>query len=228
MKDICKYLLILLLLFKGIDISAQEDSPFQFGIKAGGNLFCTTTNLTDIADKKIKIGYEAGLTAEYAFSDNFYLQSGISFITKGAVLKGKEGTSTDENHWTQTINLQYLQIPVLPTYKFELVSDTEVFFSLGPYIAYGIGGKSTRKNTYVNSDRKTEKEKMDSFGKNSLKDVDLGLKFCAGIELDKYIFAWSYEFGLLNLEQKNNELNSLFNTKHYRNRGLSISAGYKF
>lgn len=226
MKD--KLLLVLFLLWGYGAVYAQEDSPFQFGIKTGGNLYSSSINMKDLAAKKLKIGYQIGLSAEYAVSDGFYLQSGVFFKTKGIRLKGKTGTSEDEAYWSQSINLQYLQLPILATYKIELVSDTKVFFNVGPYIAYGIGGKSTIKERYLNSTRTNEKRNTDSFGDNRMKKIDYGLKYSIGLEYEKFVFEWSYELGLVDIGSDNSEINSILNDKRFRNQGLALSVGYKF
>lgn len=222
-----KLLLMIFLSLSSIFIYAQ-DSPFQFGVKGGGNLFGTSMDIKDYADKKIKIGYLVGLSAEYEFTDNFYLQSGIYFITKGVKLKGDIGSSTEKKHWKQTFNMQYLELPLLATYKIEMVSDTKVFFNAGPYVSYGIGGKTSILNDYVNLDNTVVKEKLDIFGDNRMKEFDFGLKFGIGLEFEKFTFEWSYEFGLVDVEHKNNELNSLLNDNHYKNKGILLLVGYKF
>lgn len=186
MRD--KLYLILFLLWGYGAVHAQGDSPFQFGIKAGGNLYSSSVDIADIAAKKLKVGYQIGLSAEYGFSDDFYLQSGVFYITKGMRLKGKSGASEEEAHWSQSINLQYLQMPLLAAYKMELVTNTKVFFSAGPYIAYGINGESTKKNRYINSTRTDDKKKVESFGESRMKKLDYGLKYSMGIEFEKFIF----------------------------------------
>lgn len=219
-----KLLLVLLLLSGFITVYAQEYSPFQFGVKAGGNLYSTAMNIEDIAAKKLKIGYQVGLTGEYEFSESFYLQSGLFFVTKGVRIKG----SGESSHWSQSIGLQYLQLPVLATYKIELIEDTKIFFNAGPYVAYGIRGKSSRKDRFIDSTRADEKGKLDSFGDNRMKRFDFGLKYSIGMEFEKFLFEWSYELGLKDIEEKNNEISPIFDNKHFKNQGLSLSVGYKF
>lgn len=222
-----KVLLMIFLSLSSIFIYAQ-DSPFQFGIKGGGNLFSTSMNIKDYADKKIKIGYQIGLSAEYEFSDNFYLETGVYFVTKGVKLRGDIGSSAEKTHWKQTFNMQYLELPLLATYKIELVSDTKIFFNIGPYVGYGIGGKASILNDYVNLDNAVNKDKLDIFGDNRMKEIDFGLKFGLGLEFEKFTFGWSYEFGLIDVEHKNNELNYLLNNKHYKHKGIMLLVGYKF
>lgn len=226
MKD--KLFLILFLLWGYESMHAQEGSSFQFGIKAGGNLYSSSVDIKDDAAKKLKVGYQVGLSAEYAFTDDFYLQSGVFFVTKGIRLKGKSGVFEDESHLSQAIELQYLQLPVLATYKIELLTDTKVFFNAGPYIAYGIGGKTTTKYRYVNSTREDGRRKIDSFGDNRMKKFDYGFKYSIGLEFEKFLFEWSYELGFVDITDSDNEINLIFNNKHFRNQGLSLSAGYKF
>lgn len=222
-----KSLLIVLILLSTNVLYAQESS-FQFGIKGGGNLYSSSINIENLAAKKLKIGYQIGLSAEYAVSESFYLQSGIFYVTKGIRLKGKSGTSEDEINWSQSINLQYLQLPILAAYKIELVTDTKMFFNAGPYIAYGIGGKTNQKNRYINSTRAAEKRSMDSFGDNRMQKIDYGLKYAIGLEFEKFVFEWNYELGLVDIGSDDSELNPILNDKRFRNQGLSLLVGYKF
>lgn len=222
-----KSLLILLLIGYGI-VYAQEDEPFQFGVKIGGNLYSTSMNVEDVADKKLKVGYQVGLTAEYAFTENFYLQSGVFFVTKGVKIKGKTGNSENEKSYSQSINLQYLQLPLLATFKLEMDTDIKAYFGVGPYIAYGIGGKSNTTNRYVDPTRADEGDNLNSFGDNRMKELDFGFKYNVGLEFEKFLFEWGYDFGLMNIERKNSKINSLLNNKHFKNKGISLSVGYKF
>jgi hypothetical protein len=227
MKKVYKLILIISLLFIGINASAQYGSPLRFGVKAGLNLNSASMDIKNVAIKNLKIGYDVGLTAEYQMSDLFYLQSGAYFTTKGAVLKS-EKASSDIKNWKNSVNLQYVQVPLLASFKLEMVTDTKLFVNMGPYFAYGIGGKTIVKNDYTDADTPSTKDEYNSFDDSYFKKFDFGLMYGAGIEFEKFVYGIQFEFGLLNIAEKSNGLNPQINTKGFKNKGVSFNIGYKF
>lgn len=228
MKNIYRLLFTVIFLLQGYALSAQDYKTFQLGIKAGGNLYSTSLNVDDAIAKNVKPGFLVGLTAEYAFSESAYLQTGLDFFTKGAVLKRTETIDGGTMDWKQTFNMQYFQVPVMFAYKLLMVSDIQVYFHGGIYAAYGIGGKSSynMKTKAVNG---TEEEiKQDTFGDNGFKKFDYGIRFGSGVEFDKFLVGLDFEYGLANISQSSNQLSTLLDGRNYKNRGVTLSVGYKF
>ena len=86
MKRIYKLTLVALIAFSSTSLFAQ--SPVKFGIDAGVNL--SNSSLDDSGvDKKAKVGFQIGVVAEYEFAPDFFLQSGLSFTTKGSKYEEK-------------------------------------------------------------------------------------------------------------------------------------------
>lgn len=228
MKNIRNLLFVILLSSLSYGLFAQE-SRFQFGIKAGGDLYSTTLDVGDDIDKKVKPCFHVGLTAEYAFSETAYLQTGVGYVTKGAVIKDTENIANGSLQWTQKFSMQYIQVPVMFAYKLMMVSDVQIYFHGGPYFAYGIGGKSTYETKEKSlADVAKGKEKQDSFSKDGLKKFDYGIKFGAGLEFEKFVVGLDFEYGLANISQKKSGLSPLLEGKNFRNKGVSLSVGYKF
>lgn len=100
-------------------------------------------------------------------------------------------------------------MPVLAIYTYELTDDRKVFGGLGPYFAYGIGGK-------IKGDGFSEKAFDKDFG---FKRFDVGLTFTAGYKFNK---KWSvrlaYDLGLANIEQDSFD--------KAKNRCFSLNIGY--
>jgi len=181
----------------------------------------------DFIDKKAKIGFQAGIMAEYALTTPFYLQTGLFLNTKGTKLKMTDetiGGSGGTIHMNQTLNQMYLQMPVYAVYKMYITYNTCVFFNLGPYIAYGIGGKNKIK-TSVNNEAEvvTEDDTFGSSGELSygyLKKFDFGLSGGVGAEIGRIIIGLSSEFGLTNISNNDNY--------KYKNVTSYLTVGYKF
>jgi len=238
MKNFIKSVLVFSLLLQSIDSPAQDiedESRFSVGVKIGINLSNTSLEKKSIedSDKKAKAGLIAGISMEYAMTDNFYLQSGLMFTIKGMKL---EGTSmwipSGETRWKQTVNMQYLQIPLMAAYKFNISSNTKLFVQAGPYFAYGIGGSSKLKNKYYDlGDKEPDEEKFSTFGNEGLKRFDFGLTGGIGVEFGDIIVGLSYEHGLIDINQKDNKINRLFDESKCMNRSGSLSLlslGYRF
>lgn len=228
MKIIHKLFFAVLLLFVSLSSFAQDDSSFRLGIKLGGNLYSTALRVGNDFNKKIKPGFQVGLMAEYAMSETFYLQSGVEFITKGIVLKSTQKIEDGTSSLTKSIGLQYIQVPLMATYKLIVGSDVKVYFRGGPYTAFGIGGKTTIKRKYKNLDMVNSKDKQDSFGDNAFKDFDLGLKFGSGLEINRFVIGLDFEYGLISINRDNNTMTSSLSGKNFKNKGVTLSAGYYF
>jgi hypothetical protein len=129
--------------------------------------------------------------------DHLSVMSGLEFIQKNSKY---EGTKT---------KLNYLQVPVLAIYTYDLGDDRKVFGGLGPYFAYGLGGK-------IKGGGFSEK----AFDKDlGFKRFDAGLTLTAGYKINK---KWSvriaYDLGLANIQHE-----SFDKTK---NRSFSVNIGY--
>lgn len=109
----------------------------SFGIRAGVNFQNLNGEFlgTDM-DNKIKTGFNVGVNAEIPLADEFYLQPGLLFTTKGADL--------DDNN-NSKFNISYLELPVTFLYK-PLLGTGHLLLGVGPYAGYAIGGKIKRDN----------------------------------------------------------------------------------
>lgn len=136
-------------------------------------------------------------TSAGEFLDHLGVMSGLEFIQKNSKYEGAK------------TRLNYLQVPILAIYTHDLSDDRKVFGGLGPYFAYGLGGK-------VKGDGFSEKAFDNEFG---FKRFDAGLTFTAGYKFHKkWHVRLAYNLGLTNIEQE-----SFDKTK---NRSFSVSIGY--
>jgi len=218
MKKI-KVVLFAVALLIGVSASAQ-DQKITYGIKAGVNM----SNMSgDIDGNKVKIGFNAGVTLDYAFTPDLYLLTGLEFTTKGFKLDekldlGDFGFGGIGNVDAKvTFNPMYLQIPVHVGYKLTIADNTRINFHAGPYVAYGVGGKITAK---VNVAGAEGKESESIFGDGKFKRFDFGLGLGAGVEFGKIGVGLGYDFGLVNILDANGA--------SVKNGNAYLSVGYKF
>lgn len=187
-------------------------------------------NMSDVAgdaeDTKLKPSFHIGIGTDYELNPNMAIQSGLFFTSKGTKVENVHETDNFGRKFYKetTINANFLQLPVHFAYKIDTSQDTKVVLHAGPYIAYGVGGK-TKYNVRadakdLNEVIKSLPEKMDTFDKDKgLKRFDAGIGFGIGAELSGFIFDLGYEIGFANLGDNEVDINS-------RNTYLSI--GYKF
>ena len=189
-------------------VSAQE---LSLGVKGGLNI----SNLSGkgVDDAKMKLGFHVGLGADYEFAPNMAVQSGLLFTTKGAKAKelGVEGT----------LDMMYLQLPVHFAYKMDINPGTRFVLHAGPYVAYGVGGKTKFEEKGVSLS-------FDTFGKRKIggvevegaKRFDAGLGIGAGFEFGQFLVDLGWDMGLVNVgRDKDNKITT-------QNGYLSL--GYKF
>lgn len=179
---------------------AQEAGTVKFGVQAGANLSNFAGDLDDLDDLDAKVGFQVGVTADYFLSQNLFLQSGLAYTTKGAK-KEVLGVKT-------TMNLNYLQLPVRIGYAIPVSEGFSVNLNAGPYVAYGIGGKT-----------KVGDLKSDSFGDDGLKEFDFGIGGGVGAEFGAIAINLGYEYGLADLGSDNIKVNNV---------NAYLTLGYKF
>lgn len=187
----------------------------SFNAKAGLNL---STHIGDGSDDaKFIPGARVGVGMEYQFTDLLSLQPSLFFSMKGA--KYEFGNSDNYFKYKQ----YYMELPVNVQFRVNIVDDTNFIFATGPYLAYGVGGKSTLKgsvnlpilgNYSKNSDIKT----FDDEEGMGLNRFDAGWNIGAGVELGQYIIGINTQLGFCKLHDD----------LSLKNANIGINLGYKF
>lgn len=177
-------------------------------VKWDAKVGMSMTNLTGDMDGDMKIGYNVGVGMDYAFSEDWSLQSGLNFTGKGEGIK---------------IKMNYVELPILAAYKFALGENMKFVVNAGPYLAVGLGGKMTVDGEDGGSVKLFSKE--DGAEEALMKRFDLGIQYGIGLEVGEHY--------LVNLTGQNGFINPL-NDKVWgeelstKNMAFSISVGYRF
>lgn len=218
MKTIIKTSLIAIALLIGVSVNAQ-DKPITFGVKAGVGI----SNFSgDFNNTKAKVGFNAGITLDYALTSDLYLLTGLDFATKGSKL--------DENSGLK-MNLSYLQLPVHLGYKLAIMDNAKIVFRAGPYIGYAVDGKWNVKAGGVEGnvsafgdEAKAEGLKMSRF--------DFGLGAGVGVEFGQIGVGIGCDFGLANISDFGkinvDGLDLDASNVKVRNMNAYLTLGYKF
>lgn len=197
----------------------SQNEKWTFGIEAGIN-YSNSTEDTAPFEKKKPILYKVGIELGYSFNKYLFIQSGLAYSAKG--LKSKGGGRIGEMNVNGSIDLfqQVLQIPVYLGHEIDL-EKSKLSFMAGPYIAYGIGGK-TKANGVINN--KPFTKEVNTFGDARILDkVDFGIGFGLNYEIRHLYFKAGYELGILNIGHSNIMGGNL----DYKNRILSAVIGYR-
>lgn len=199
-------------------VSIVSFSQISWNAKVGMNM----SNLTDVDDSSMKIGYNVGVGMEYQISDMWSIQPSLMLTTKGA----KTDLSVSESGYSvkteETYNPMYLELPIMAAARFAVSDNMNIVVSAGPYLAYGIGGKYKNEvSASYQGETESVTEKSDIFGKDGLdaKRFDFGLGVGVALEINKFFVGLNGEFGLTKLTDGDNAP---------KNTNFSIGVGYKF
>lgn len=193
-------------------IVTAASAQTSLGVKGGVNM--SNFYGDELNDNNVKIGFHIGLAADYEFMYNHAIQTGLFFTTKGAKYDGSFGSVSGE----VSVNPMYLQLPVHYAYKIDVSPGTRVVLHAGPYLAYGIGGKSKVKVS--SSGGSTETDGVDVFGDNGFKRFDAGLGLGVGAEFGPILVDLGWDMGLVDI--------SGVSDANIKNQNAYLSVGYKF
>lgn len=203
MRALVKTTIVAIALFVGVTVNAQN-LPVQFGVKGGVNL----SNITDGDNGgDAKVGFNVGITLDYAIASDLYLLTGLEYSMKGMKDSGIK------------LNLSYLQLPVHVGYKMSMTENTKIVLHAGPYLGYAVDGKW--KVGSVSVDAFSDEFNDATEGAVKLGRFDFGLGLGVGLEVDKISIGLGYDFGLTNI------YDGSFDGK-LRNMNAYLSVGYKF
>lgn len=228
-----KRLVLLAVLAAGMMFSAKAQET-TWGIRGGLNLSKVSNKYTGPIDDggsksdyegnfKNRVGFHLGVILDWGLCERFYIQPGLFFTTRGAKIEGsEEGVGLE-----MKIHTSYLQLPILASYRIPLTDYIQWQINAGPYLAYGLGGKtklavgpnSMEGDSFGSLDKKDTEEV-----RGGLKRFDAGLSFGTGISIRKMYFGLSYDLGLANIADK-----AQWGSDYkIRNRNCAVTVGYNF
>lgn len=173
-------------------MSAQEEG-IRFGAKAGLNIASITGDDTDDLDSRTSL--HIGAVAEIPISEKFAFQPELLYSAQGA----KQDIGGDD----LVLALDYLNLPLMAKY----------------YVAEGFSLQAGPQVGFLLSSKvKLDGDSVDAEGVN---DIDFGLNFGLGYQLDMGLFFdGRYNLGLSNINDEGDSDN--------QNGVIQFSVGYKF
>lgn len=217
------FLTAALLTVASITTQAQDkkttESGISFGVRAGVSL--QNINGRDVNDNKLQNKlvprFQGGVNVEIPLAHEFFLQPGVMFAAKGTEFK-----SSNTN-----LSLSYIEVPVNFLFK-PVVGTGKLLLGAGPYVGFGIAGKSKPENgssssvTFKNSITVAEALSGPYYRK-----MDAGANLLFGYEMvNNLSVQLNAQLGLAKI---NPDIEGISNNKTmYRNTGFGLSIGYRF
>lgn len=173
-------------------------------------------------DENTRASYRIGGIIDIAMSSPFAVQTGVLIMGKG----GKSQFGSSSGGYTRTMSPAYLEIPADVLFKPNITRGLRLYMGLGPYVAFGIGGKSKYTGN-VPAGSFTDNHRL-HFGKQAdddMKKRDIGGNALAGFEFNSgFLLGVSYGLSFTNNAPSEN----LNGPRILRNKVFGISMGYLF
>lgn len=181
----------------------STDEKVTFGVRGGVNF----SNNSFINDGNTRTGFHAGVIIDIPFVESFGLQTGLFYSSKGTSYEALDGDIEE------TISMNYLELPILASYRYNFNEATQFQFNTGPYVAYGLSG-TLKVKEYGGIT-----QKADFFDFDDTKRFDVGWQVGCGLKFAKnFYIGVAYEFGFMNVVDDAKSKNSNF----------MVSAGVQF
>lgn len=218
-------ILVLTVSISTLAFFAKAQESTTFGIRAGVNFqnINGKDQMDDKLENDLKTGFHVGVNAEVPVAPDFYLQPGVLFTTKGAKI--------DEGGIDYKVNISYIEVPINFLYK-PVLGTGKLLLGIGPYVAFGIGGKLKDSDSDADEDIKFEKEITQTQYVSApsnyayLKRFDAGGNLLFGYEMsNKVSVQLNAQLGLVNI---NPEIEGISNDNtKFKNTGFGVSLGYR-
>ncbi|MDR1161598.1 MAG: PorT family protein [Tannerellaceae bacterium] len=189
-------------------------------------------------------GWKLGAGVEYDLNERFSLKSGLYYTQRGYSLSYLSGGPYSSPSYTADyyyggdyyqggsrymsvkINRQFLQLPVMAKFAWDIKKDVRVNVAAGPYIALSIRDDwewisyseidhDGRGGGYLG-----EYQSGSGYGSSAVRPFDWGLSGSVGIEVNNWVANMGYDLSLAK-EGSWDDVRANYHT-------LSLSVGYKF
>lgn len=179
------------------------DKTVYYGVRFGLNL--STINGDEVEGSGTHPGISLGAIMGVNVSDDnpVCLETGIFYSQKGSKKNGYE------------VNLNYIEMPVLIKFGFELSNDLILTPLAGPYFSYGVAGTIKTPTTARETVYGTEKYHR----------WDMGFKLGCGAEYSRFYIEVGAQLGIANIyKNKENAINEISqrNNNFYVQVGLNL------
>lgn len=199
--------------------------PSVLGISSGASL--------GVACVVLLSGAMGGVGMNYELNRTWVFQPSLNFVSIGA---------REEVEYVGKVNMNelYIQLPIMMAARLNLGKNYSASLSAGPYIAYGVGGKTSGEmeeydySSEYNPNR-SYRFRIDTFGnriddKMGNKRFDAGLMFGLNIEYHKFIFGAELQLGMIKVNDQLDNLLQSSGIEKFSPKNLAsfFTVGYRF
>ena len=194
--------MIAAMMIAAVSVNAQNEvGQITLQPKVGINISTMTGDI--LAGKKAKVGFVAGVEAEYGIAENFGIDFGVLYSMEGFKLSAEDYINGSGN---VNINLDYINIPILAQY----------YPIKGLAIKAGIQpGFNVRHKASYDGDSVD----LDHFGIMDVKSFNFSIPVGLSYEYENFVLDARYNIGITKLFK---------DWEQGRNSTFSITIGYKF
>lgn len=189
-------------------LTIAASAQITWNVKAGAGVATLWGSGSEGA--KPHVVAKIGVGIEKPFSSNFSLMPSLEVALKGVKFENKRYTNDGIYDLNTTIDLLYVQVPILVAYRFNLSDAWNMTLKAGPYAAYEV---------YEHTKFSLGSESVSSSNKLEVKKFDAGVDVGFDIEYHRFVFGVEAEMGFLSL---------LGNSTDIKNLAFYATIGYKF
>lgn len=175
-----------------------------YGFRIGPSISGITGSAFDFGSPRV--GLSVGAVVGFPLSDvtPLFIESGVTYVGKGG--------NDKENGLDIRSRMDYLELPIVFKYSFEVQENFAIQPMFGGYFSYGIGGET--------KDYKTHATPVATFSGQFFNRFDAGFKFGVGAQYDLFYAELVYDLGLVNISHET------YSTAH--NSAFLINFGVNF
>lgn len=208
MKKITLAVLVLLL------VATSSHAQFRAGVKGGANLSSIDMSMQSLELEiyKPRVGFHAGLMAEYMFSRHFGLHTELMYFNSGANIdadKYLQGVETPEGvEMEGHVSMNTFQLPLYVKTKFMLANNLQLYVMGGGFATYSpeanqhirwIGGGESMKVKWSLFDPKIKIMGDEESNLYMQQRFNAGVAVEAGIEMNQIVVGVGFRQVLNNM-----------------------------
>lgn len=178
-------------------VAKAQMSPVSFGVKAGLNSASLSTDADEGDELDRRTGLLAGLFAGRQVNKNFGLQLEGLYSMRGAKFQEDEGEAS--------INLNFIDVPLLARLGSESSSGIKYFVLTGPQVGFKVKGEVEFEGVTVDLE-------------DDVKSTDFGWVFGAGLDSGRFTVDARFTLGLSDLDTTEDSA---------KNRTFAVTVGYR-
>ena len=198
-----RILLVLVCACSLLTVSAQTKVGWSMKLGLGMSTWMgkDAGNSSALFNPKVGVGIDIPLTGLVSF------QTGLMWESKGASYNIRESNS----EYDVTCNQNYFQMPLLAAFHVGTPANFDMVFTVGPYLAYGVNGKTEYEVDDVTTSWSTfGNSKLNGVENDGLDRLDAGIQAGVAMDFSRWTVGLDGDFSFVKIAQGRNPYNLAF------------------